>query len=225
MSHRVKNFREQPWFAIPALVFLNTCLVYALFVPYGEEVMYFNPYRTEPFNSIFRFFTLFGEAWGFILAGLYMLFKSYRNTLLILIAGLLALAIPYILKDYIGTERPLTWFNMHGTTDQLVVVPDVPLASGFTSFPSGHTMSAFTLAFLLSMMTAGTRPWLGTVFALIAAMVGLSRIFLAQHFLADVLGGAVLGLLMGALIWRLGQLKWMQHVPDYGLSGRNNSLL
>jgi membrane-associated phospholipid phosphatase len=56
-------------------------------------------------------------------------------------------------------------------------------------------------------------------------MVGLSRIFLAQHFLADVLGGAVLGMLMGALIWRLGQLKWMQHVPDYGLSGRNNSLL
>jgi membrane-associated phospholipid phosphatase len=207
---------------IPVLVFLNICLVFAFYVPYGDEIMYFNPYRTEPLNAIFRFFTLLGEAWGFVLAGVFMLFRSYRNVLLILITGLMALAIPYIIKDYIGIERPLTWFNNHGLTVYLVTVPDVPLASGFTSFPSGHTTSAFALATLLSMMTLESKPRLGLVFALVACMVGLSRIFLAQHFLADVLGGTVLGLLMGILVWRLGEMRAFDRIgPPRLKSGAN----
>ena len=29
-----------PWFTIPALLFINTGLVMLLFVPFGEEVLY-----------------------------------------------------------------------------------------------------------------------------------------------------------------------------------------
>ena len=83
---------------------------------------------------------------------------------------------------------------------EVIRVPGVELNSGQTSFPSGHTIGAFALYSVLAMIFAETRPRLGVFFALLGAAVALSRIFLVQHFLVDVLGGALLGLLVGELV-------------------------
>lgn len=221
MNRFVKCFWENPWFSIPVLLFLNAGLVLAYYVPYGTEVLYFNPLREEPFNSIFRFCTLLGEPFAYIVAGIAMLFWRYRFALLILVAGLLTLASSYYLKDHIGTPRPLTWFNQGGIRDLLIVVPDVELASGNTSFPSGHTMAAFTLYSLLAGIVMEKQPRLGLLFAVLALLVGISRIFLAQHFLADVLGGATVGLLLGWIALQFNRLSFMQKslTLDRGLLG------
>jgi undecaprenyl-diphosphatase len=61
------------------------------------------------------------------------------------------------------------------------------------SFPSGHTMSAFSMALVVSYYYPGLE---GPLFFL-AISIGVSRIVLGMHFLSDVLAGIVLGISLG----------------------------
>lgn len=189
-----------PWFTVPALLFLNVGLGLLLFVPYGAEVLYFNPWRTEPLNTFFRFCTALGEPLVFVGLGLFVMLFRYRYALLIALAGLIITPVSYILKDHVGTDRPITFFEKLGLRDEVALVPRVELNGGQTSFPSGHTMAAFGMYGLVALMAARRAPWLGLACAWTAFLVALSRIFLVQHFLIDVLGGAAMGLLIAWLV-------------------------
>src|SRR5215470_11452980 len=61
------------------------------------------------------------------------------------------------------------------------------------SFPSGHTMTAFSIALVLSYFYHGVEV---PVFFL-AGSIAVSRIVLGMHFLSDVLAGAILGIGLG----------------------------
>jgi undecaprenyl-diphosphatase len=61
------------------------------------------------------------------------------------------------------------------------------------SFPSGHTMTAFSIALVVSYFYPGLQ-W--PLFFL-AASIAVSRIVLGMHFLSDVLAGGVLGVALG----------------------------
>ena len=61
------------------------------------------------------------------------------------------------------------------------------------SFPSGHTMSAFSIALVVSYFYPSLE---GTLFFL-ALSIAVSRIVLGMHFLSDVLAGAILGAMLG----------------------------
>ena len=67
------------------------------------------------------------------------------------------------------------------------------------SFPSGHTLIAFELAFVLVLMLRGRKEAI-SVFALImASLIGFSRVYLYVHFPLDVLTGALLGCVFAIL--------------------------
>lgn len=61
------------------------------------------------------------------------------------------------------------------------------------SFPSGHTMTAFSIALVVSYYYPALE---GTLF-FIAFSIAISRIVLGMHFLSDVLAGIVLGVALG----------------------------
>jgi len=61
------------------------------------------------------------------------------------------------------------------------------------SFPSGHTMTAFSIALVVSYFY----PTLEWPLYFLAVSIGLSRVVLGMHFLSDVLAGAVLGSAFG----------------------------
>jgi undecaprenyl-diphosphatase len=74
------------------------------------------------------------------------------------------------------------------------------------SFPSGHTMTAFSIALVLSYFYPALE---GTLFFL-AISIGFSRIVLGMHFLSDVLAGVVLGVALGcASITTFASLGWI----------------
>ncbi|WP_068161616.1 phosphatase PAP2 family protein [Rhodococcus phenolicus] len=75
------------------------------------------------------------------------------------------------------------------------------------SFPSGHAMMSAVLAVALAAVLArSTRPqgpWRAVLYAGLACYtvaVGLSRVYLAAHWLTDVVAGWILGSLW-ALLW------------------------
>ncbi len=204
-SSTLQGFWQNGWFAIPVLIALAAGLVAACCLPYGDEILALNGLRQEPLNSVFWFATQLGEAYAYVVASVALiLLRKYRLTALVTLTGLLMLPLSFILKDLFGIMRPLTWFSQAERWHEVVTVPGVTLASGYTSFPSGHTMSAFALYSLLTSMLGWKHRRWGLAFALLAVSVGVSRIFLVQHYLADVLGGAVLGLLLGGLMWQVG---------------------
>ena len=63
------------------------------------------------------------------------------------------------------------------------------------SFPSGHTMTAFSIALVLTYFYHGVQL---PVFFL-ACSIAVSRIVLGMHFLSDVVAGAILGAGLGCL--------------------------
>ena len=68
--------------------------------------------------------------------------------------------------------------------------------SGFQSFPSAHTASAFGFAALLVWAYPRGRP----AFLLLAGLVGLQRVAASAHFPSDVLIGGALGWSVGWLL-------------------------
>lgn len=63
------------------------------------------------------------------------------------------------------------------------------------SFPSGHTASSFAAASALYF--SGSRLWCPA--AVLAVIIGFSRLYLYVHYPSDVLAGALLGTMLGAL--------------------------
>jgi undecaprenyl-diphosphatase len=61
------------------------------------------------------------------------------------------------------------------------------------SFPSGHTMTAFSVAIVVSYFY----PSLEGPLYFLAISISLSRVVLGMHFLSDVLAGALLGATLG----------------------------
>lgn len=61
------------------------------------------------------------------------------------------------------------------------------------SFPSGHTMTAFSIAVVISFFY----PSLEGMLFFMAVSIAISRIVLGMHFLSDVLAGVLLGVALG----------------------------
>lgn len=77
---------------------------------------------------------------------------------------------------------------------------------GYSSFPSGHTSSAFATA---TALTLSTKKWYIAVPSYAYACgVGYSRMRLGVHFPSDVLGGMIIGIGSSLLIWQVDQ--WIQ---------------
>lgn len=98
----------------------------------------------------------------------------------------LATVLVHTVKHLVGRPRPK--FSASGDWS---IAPS--LASGFDSFPSGHTTATFALAVVLSRRF----PSLTVLFMGIAAFVALSRVLRGSHFPSDVFGGWVLGTVSG----------------------------
>jgi len=69
------------------------------------------------------------------------------------------------------------------------------------SFPSGHTQTVFLLFTFLAFMCKRTY---GAYFLLLLAVfVGLSRVYLLQHFFIDIWFGSLIGYSIPVLLWVL----------------------
>lgn len=76
------------------------------------------------------------------------------------------------------------------------------ITSDYTSFPSGHTTTAFALA---SVLAQGYKDklWIGLTAYTVASLVGVSRIYDGKHWATDVLAGAALGTFIGTTLSKI----------------------
>ncbi len=92
-----------------------------------------------------------------------------------------------------------TPFDRPRPSPQMVHVFTPGLQGGKMSFPAGHVESYVAIfGFLLFLLIVLGRPnWLRTLeiafFAVLLALIGISRIYTGEHWMTDVIGGYLLG--------------------------------
>lgn len=199
-----------------SLPFLIMSLILALVVGYVlltydkvQTHLWFNQCHTTCGDFFFRYYTYVGEWVPYVIVAGLLFYKSgWASFLLIdvLLSGLIGQGIKY----WADTDRPYRYFELHCPDIQLPFVDGVEL-SRFYSFPSGHTITFFVLMMTLTILVIDrlamrdNQPrckcymwWISLVFFVLAVLGAYSRIYLSQHFLEDIFGGSIIGVVTTA---------------------------
>ena len=80
------------------------------------------------------------------------------------------------------------------------------MAGGKYGFVSSHAANTFAVAAFLTPALRKYRPWTAIVLYLWAFISSYSRIYIGYHYPGDILFGAILGILIGLIIWKLFQI-------------------
>lgn len=193
-------------------LFLICCMLGWIFAAYlliqystFQIFQYVNSWHTQFLDHFFSFVTLLGEFWlvGPVLLAV-LCFKKYRNKRMLLalvICNLLPFFITHVAKQLYNAPRPMYYFESalwHHFVD------GQPKQYHF-SFPSGHTEGIFALVTFLVLLIPSKKWMLAIVLFIVASLVGLSRIYLSQHFLQDVLAGSMIGVIFCYLPFKIIQ--------------------
>ena len=156
-----------------------------------------NPVHDRWLDIFFIGLTWLGDGLFSLLAAALVVWfwKDYRLTIHIVIAYLASGLAAQVMKRIWMAPRPRAIIETGLYKNFLAGISH----TGFNSFPSGHTTSAFALATILALHSA-KKGW-GIFFLFLAIGVGYSRIYLGQHFLPDVTAGAILGTATGLLVY------------------------
>lgn len=207
-STEYRHFRNAVLFSLAlALVVMIFLLVY------GKEnsFLVINKYNSPQFDYVFEYWTYLGE--GIIWIPLFVYVFLFKRDYFI--AVLTALIICTILTQFLkrvvfpNDFRPIVLL-----TDKVRVIPGY-FMNREHSFPSGHTSTAFTLALLCAFIIRGNF-WM-YFFPLVAFFVGYSRVYLAQHFVTDVLAGMFVGMVssyLALLIYEQIRKRKKLELPD-----------
>ena len=121
--------------------------------------------------------------------------RRWRWAVFVFVSAMGGHLLSNVTKQVVGRPRP-PWFVLYpGQT-----------ASMFPSFPSGHTTAGMAglVAIAITAWFVLPRPWstvTGPVVAVIGLLQGPSRLFLAKHWVTDVLGGLLLGSGWLCVVW------------------------
>ena len=144
-----------------------------------------------------------GEVKFTVLVALCFVYRYRRYMLMVLAAGVTSGLFAQVIKQLAARERPgnLEFAQPVASYIEALMGQAAPMASN--SFPSGHATSCFGIAVAVAWVCRGTgRGWIGWAAIGWATLVAFSRVYLGVHFLSDVIAGATLGAVFGALFFK-----------------------
>lgn len=117
--------------------------------------------------------------------------KFIRVCVVLAITTIIAFGtVHFLIKPIFERPRPYIATNM-----------SAPYCPTDFSFPSGHAAIAWAGAYILIKFDSKRRREIA--YFLIAAFVSYSRIYLSCHYLGDVIAGALYGLILGAICYKV----------------------
>jgi len=194
------------WFFVPYLLVLMACALIKFSYTRAEIYFAVNSHNFAFGDIIAPYLTDLGNFWAVVvIAAILSLFNYSRAFLMLLINAITAL-FAQVVKHIFDAPRPTLYFQNQISRIHLVKGVDM---LKLHSFPSGHTVSAFTTGLLLTYWCRN-KTW-GLPLLLLAMMVGYSRMYLSEHFFEDVTAGSTIGVIVAIfLLTGLAKVKFLQ---------------
>lgn len=128
--------------------------------------------------------------------------RTRKVGMIFLIALVVLVVLVMYLKPLIGREMPPYGFepvvqlpeNFSLESDSLA-----PFAAGF-SYPSGHASRATALAFIAGFAIYNKSRKAGYLIWAFPVIIGITRLYVMQHYPTDIIGGFILGVLVSVVL-------------------------
>ncbi|MES2386672.1 MAG: phosphatase PAP2 family protein [Bacteroidota bacterium] len=194
----LRIIKANPYFFIPFLLFLLTggfALTY-----FGSAALFLqvNARHTPAADIFFTYFSWLGEGLTAAAISITLLFLNRKAGYASIAAFLLSSGTAQALKHFVFDDvyRPREYFSKLKQPIRLIEGLEVHSAN---SFPSGHSTTAFAIFCIFAIMSR--RRQQGLLFFVLAMGAAFSRVYLSQHFPADVYAGACIGTFWAVICW------------------------
>jgi len=149
-------------------------------------------------SNIFFWFPLY----VFILA---LIIKTYgKKSILIIISIAFLITLSDQISSHLIKETLVKRLRpSHEPSYQGLIHLSAAGSGGTYGFISGHSTNAFALATFLFFLFNKRYIWFNWIMLFCAILVSYSRIYNGVHYPSDVLGGAIVGVLLGWSIFKL----------------------
>ena len=183
------QIKKLKYFLLPYLTLLFFSILSLLLYSKTDIFLFINSKHNPFFDLFFAKATNIGDGWSFaiflIVAFFYIKKKDFYFGIAIFAST--SLISTLFKRVFFSNElRPFAWF----VNNKVVHFVEGVTVYSNNSFPSGHTITAFSLAFYAAYLIKNGK--LNFVFLLVAILVGYSRIYLGQHFFGDVVFGSLI---------------------------------
>ena len=194
-----KNLISYHW-----LLWIFLFLLGALFLAIYQNLNFsiiVNTFHNSFLDKFFKYVTFFGDGRFVFFIAFIFLFANKKFGTSILISLIINTILIQVLKRVVFSNqfRPGFYFKNLIEDGSWNLIDGVELYEKF-SFPSGHTALVFCLCMSVSFIMKN--KYYSFLLVLLAYIVGFSRIYLSQHFLIDVLAGALVGSIIPLLTHR-----------------------
>ena len=212
-------FRHNAVFITLSLILLAVLGLALLYIPKAELHLLLCDRHTPARDIFYRYYTQIAEWLPYVICVALLLFSRVGNGVFASSCMIISALTTQLFKHIINAPRPVTWFAANMPDIQLPLVEGVRMNYWF-SFPSGHTTSFFALFFALSILASQNfsqtkTNLLQVILFILASLGGYSRIYLSQHFAADVYAGILVGTLICVLcyvvLYRYEDKKWYNY--------------
>jgi len=184
------------WWQLSILALIAVALITMAFIFDATMREWVNAHQSDGLRQFMHNVSRFGDWWSHAALGIVLLAVAWwrgnkrwaRIFLSMLIALALAGAVARVVKIGVGRTRP--------STESEVAWNGPSLSARFHAFPSGHT--AVSTAFFGVLFFVSWR--IGLACLPIPALIGFSRMYVAAHYLSDVVCAAILGALCAFLV-------------------------
>lgn len=205
----IKNtIKNNLWFFVPYLLVLLFALIQIINEDKGDSIKWLDMQSHKTLDLIFVELTNLGDGLSAALLALGLLFVQTRKFIGAAVALLFTLIAIALGKGVVwhDWERPRKFFE---SLHQFREIEGLDYHF-MHPMPSGHTAAAFCIFSFLAFVSV--KKTHGYMFFLFAFTVAFSRMYLAQHFLEDVVVGSLLGVLFSMLSYYIFcQSPWLQN--------------
>ncbi|MBU3714274.1 MAG: phosphatase PAP2 family protein [Ferruginibacter sp.] len=201
MNRKSLKFHLSHFYFVCLSLMLLFFLIFLMARGHAGSFLMLNSIHNKPLDVFFAGFTFIGDGIFAVLLCviLFLFIKTQRLSMVLMVSYIVSGLLAQLVKHFINSPRPISFF----TPEQYNKYLEGVHIAGAYSFPSGHTTTAFALATVLACFT--NKKLLQLVYLLLASLAGYSRIYLGQHFLTDVLCGAILGTLIAVITIQISE--------------------
>ena len=181
-------------------IYLNiirfTWFLGALFILFQDKLDFqkkINQLGNPVLDLVMRNLTYAGDGLFAVLVFIVLLFIRIKTALIALISFALTAGIVQLLKHTVFDTMKRPYYFLQSDVN-FRIIEDFTYHSS-NSFPSGHSASIFAICTVIAYQYK-SKLSIQLLLVVIAVLVALTRVYLCQHFLQDIIAGSLIGTLI-----------------------------